>query len=105
MRGYELKKWDSTLNLRVHAHGYYVELILRASCKGNYPLGINSAAPMILHSTFEYYLLVPRGYHTFALHLMNFDGTIPFSVVTTPWVLGCCQPRTPDTFCFSIPFA
>src|ERR1041385_153794 len=55
MKGYALKKWDSTLNLCVHAHGYYVELIMKASGKSNYPLGINSAAPMILHSTFEYY--------------------------------------------------
>ena len=68
---YALKKWESTLNLPVRAHGYYVELIVRSSCKGNYPLDINSSAPMILHSTFEYYLLVPRGYHTFALHLMS----------------------------------
>ena len=44
---------------------------------------------MILHSTFEYYLLEPRGYHTFALHRMNFDGTILFPVVTTlrVWVV------------------
>src|SRR3954463_11698451 len=94
MKSIALKKRESTLNLRVHAHGYYVELIIRASCKDNYPRGINSAAPMILHSTFEYYLLVPRGYNTFALHLMNFDRTIPFPVVTTPLVLGCRQPRT-----------
>jgi len=105
LKGIALKKWESTLNLRVHAHGYYVELIMRASCKGNYPLGINSAAPMILHSTFEYYLLVPGGYHTFALHLMNFDETIHLPVITIPWVLGCRQPRTLNAFFHIIPFA
>src|SRR3954463_6290295 len=34
-------KWESTLNLRVHAHGYDVELIMKAPCNDNYPLGIN----------------------------------------------------------------
>src|ERR1041385_3991131 len=29
MRGYALKKWESTMNLRVHAHVYNVELIMR----------------------------------------------------------------------------
>ena len=55
MKAITLKKWKSTLNLRVHAHGYYVELIMKASRKDNYPLGMNSAAPMIHRSTFEYY--------------------------------------------------
>src|SRR3954468_11890627 len=38
-----LKKWESTLNLCVHAHGYDVELIMKASCNDNYPPGINSS--------------------------------------------------------------
>ena len=32
-----LKKWASTLNLRVHAHGYDVEPIMKAPCNDNYP--------------------------------------------------------------------
>ena len=42
MKGYTLMKWESTLNLCVHAHGYDVELIMKAPCNDNYPLGINS---------------------------------------------------------------
>ena len=38
-----LKKWESTLNLCVHAHGYDVELIMKASCNENYLRGINSS--------------------------------------------------------------
>ena len=43
MKGYALKKWESTLNLCVHAHGYDVELIRKASYNDDYPLGINSS--------------------------------------------------------------
>src|SRR3954463_3652614 len=42
MKGNALEKWESTLNLCVHAHGYYVELIMKAARNDNYPLGINS---------------------------------------------------------------
>src|SRR3954469_8217691 len=45
LKGDTLKKWESTLNLRVHAHGYDVELIMKAPCKDNYPLGITSSCP------------------------------------------------------------
>ena len=31
--GYALKKWESTLNLCVHAHGHDVDLIIKASLK------------------------------------------------------------------------
>ena len=31
MKGYLLKKWESTLNLCVHAHGTDVELIMEAA--------------------------------------------------------------------------
>ena len=41
MKSYTLKKWESTLDLCVHAHGYDVELIMKTSCKNDYPLGIN----------------------------------------------------------------
>src|SRR3954468_3103122 len=43
MKGNALKKWESTLNLCVHAHGYDVELIMKAPCNDNYSLGINSS--------------------------------------------------------------
>src|SRR4051812_12447118 len=43
MKGNALKKWESTLNLCVHAHGYDVELIMKASCNDNYLLGIGSS--------------------------------------------------------------
>ena len=33
MKGYALKKWESTLSLCVHARGPDVELITEASCK------------------------------------------------------------------------
>ena len=36
MKGNALEKWESTLNLCVHAHGYYVELIMKASCNADY---------------------------------------------------------------------
>ena len=38
MKGYALKKWESTLNLCVHAHGPDVELIMEVAHKNNYPL-------------------------------------------------------------------
>ena len=47
MKGYALKKWESTLNLCVHAHGYDVELIMKPSCRDKYSLGINHLASMI----------------------------------------------------------
>src|SRR4051812_17614078 len=43
LKGDILEKWGSTLNLRVHAHGYDVELIMKAPCNNNYPLDINSS--------------------------------------------------------------
>ena len=33
MKGYTFKKWESTLNLFVHAHGDYVVPIIKDSCK------------------------------------------------------------------------
>ena len=38
MKGYALKKWESTLNSCVHAHGPDVELIMEATRKNDYPL-------------------------------------------------------------------
>ena len=38
MKGYALKKLESTLNLCDHAHGPVVELIMEAARKNNYPL-------------------------------------------------------------------
>ena len=43
MKGYALKKWESTLNFCVHAHGPDVELIMEASCNNNYFLDIISS--------------------------------------------------------------
>ena len=42
MEGYALKKWESTLNLCVHAHGHDVDPIMEASCNNNYFLDIIS---------------------------------------------------------------
>ena len=39
LKGITLEKWESTMNLCVRAHGYDVELIMKASRKDNYPLG------------------------------------------------------------------
>ena len=36
MKGYALEKWESTLNLCVHAHGHDVDPILEASYNNNY---------------------------------------------------------------------
>ena len=43
MEGYALKKWESTWNLCVHAHGHDVDPIMEASLKINYSLGISSS--------------------------------------------------------------
>jgi hypothetical protein len=40
MKGYALKKWESTLNLYVHAHGNNVDPIMEAPCNNSYPLDI-----------------------------------------------------------------
>ena len=43
MKGYALKKWESTLSLCAHAHGPDVRLIIEASCNDNNPLVIGSS--------------------------------------------------------------
>ena len=43
MKGYALQKWESTLNLCVHAHGHDVDLLIKASFQINYSLGISSS--------------------------------------------------------------
>ena len=43
MEGYTLKKWESTLNLCVHAHGHDVDPIMEASYNNNYFPGIISS--------------------------------------------------------------
>ena len=43
MESCALEKWESTLNLCVHAHGPDVELIMEASCNNNYFLDIISS--------------------------------------------------------------
>ena len=42
MEGHALRKWESTLNLCVHAHGQDVDHIMEASCNNNYFLDIIS---------------------------------------------------------------
>ena len=42
MKGYALEKWESTLNLCVHAHGHDVDPIMEASCNNNFFLDILS---------------------------------------------------------------
>ena len=42
MEDYALRKWESTLNLCVHAHGHDVDPIMEASCNNNYFLDIIS---------------------------------------------------------------
>ena len=42
MKGYALNKWESTLNLCVHAHGHDVDPSMEASCNNNYFLDIIS---------------------------------------------------------------
>ena len=42
MEGYALRKWESTFNLCVHAHGHDVDPIMEASCNNNYFLDIIS---------------------------------------------------------------
>ena len=37
MESCALEKWESTLNIYVHAHGPDVDLIMEASHKNNYP--------------------------------------------------------------------
>ena len=44
MEGYALRKWESTLNLCVHAHGHDVDPIMVASCNNNYFLDIGSSS-------------------------------------------------------------
>ena len=43
MKGYALEKWESTLNLCVHAHGHDVDPIMEASYNNNYFPGIISS--------------------------------------------------------------
>ena len=43
MEGYALKKWESTLNLCVHAHGHDVDPIMEASYNNNFFLDIISS--------------------------------------------------------------
>ena len=44
MEGYALMKWESTLDLCVHAHGHDVDPIMETSCINNYFLDIGSSS-------------------------------------------------------------
>ena len=95
MKGYALKKWESTLNLCVYAHGPDVELIMEAARKNNYFLGTSSSC---IHE----FILCNRGSdHIFSLipflgqvevlflcrslHLSNLYFDLPSSI--TLWYL------------------
>ena len=62
MKGYALEKWESTLNLCVHAHGHDVDPIMEASCNNNYFLVIISFGiyELILnHGSYHIFYLIP----------------------------------------------
>ena len=63
MEGYALRKWESTLNLCVHAHGHDVDPIMEASCNNNYFLDIISSGicELILcnHGSDHIFYLIP----------------------------------------------
>ena len=86
LKGYALKKWESTLDLCVHAHGYDVQLVMKASCEDNYPLWCKFFCtydpPFHLRVLPLWYLedIIPLHYI-----LMIFDEAIPFPVLATPW--------------------
>ena len=56
---------------------------------------VNDPVLLLLCPTFEFYPVVSRECLAIAPHLTNFVEVIPFLVVITLRVLGCCQPRTP----------
>ena len=64
MEGYALKKWESTLNLCVHAHGHDVDPIMEASSNNNYfrdivSFGIGEFILCNRGSDHEYSSLIP----------------------------------------------
>ena len=64
MKGYALKKWESTLNLCVHAHGPNVELVMEASCDNNNPLVISSSGNYVCSfATVVLTMIVPLWFH------------------------------------------
>ena len=104
MKGYALKKWESTLDLCVHAHGYDVQLVMKASCEDNYPLWC------------KFFCTYDPPFPFRVLPLWYLDGIVPLHHLlwiiagaillidfSIPQVLGCRQPRTSNPFCFAIP--
>ena len=95
MEGYTLKKWNSTLNLCVHAHGHDVYPIMEASCNNKYSLDIISfgICELILcnRGSDHIFSLIPFLGQAKALvfcrsiHLCNLYYVLPSSI--TPWYL------------------
>ena len=95
MEGCALEKWESTLNLCVHAHRPDVELIMEASCYNNSPLVISSSR---IH-VWSFAIVVPTILFLFdpfigqvkvlvffrSFHLFNLYIDIPLSI--TLWYL------------------
>ena len=82
MKGYALKKWESTLNLCVHAHGHDLDPIMEASCNNNYLLDIISFGIGEL-------ILVNRGFD----HMFFFDPISRASLSTfLLWINTPVQP-------------
>ena len=64
MKSYALEKWESTLNLCVHAHGPDVELIMEVSCDNNNPLIISSSGIYVWSfATVVLTMIVPLWFH------------------------------------------
>jgi hypothetical protein len=57
---------------------------------------VNDPVLLLSYYTFEFYPLVSRGYHAFAIHLINFDEVIIFLVLITPRVLGLLSTENTD---------
>ena len=95
MKGYALRKWESTLNLCVHAHGHDVDPIMEASCNNNYFLDIISSGicELILcnRGSDHIFSLIPFLGQVKALvfcrsiYLYNLYYDLPSSI--TPWYL------------------
>ena len=57
---------------------------------------VNDPVLLLSYYTFEFYPLVSRGYHAFAMHRINFDEVIIVLVLVTPRVLGLWSTENTD---------
>jgi hypothetical protein len=86
MKGDALKKWESTLNLCVHAHGPDVELIMGAARKNKYFLGTSSTC------TYELILCNHGSDHIFPVTL--FPRQVKILVFCRPIHLSNLYPES-----------